>query len=231
MSCESDINESLIQQKSYHQPLVTNRKNHITCEKSGKQDTMYENTNNRLNFPTMRTESREEEAAAALLLAAGRKYEPSLAGIRRQESSETGRQQCYVSSAASEHEDQHSTGTPIVTSYVSPVNSAGGNDQLHEHSEDPYHFSTQLHQFLCNSEFSGSIVEWLPHGRSWRVLRWESLTNEILVRNFPQLAGGNSDTFMSFVNAWGFKEIRSGSDRGSFQHTVSECECGILLSD
>jgi len=60
-------------------------------------------------------------------------------------------------------------------------------------------------------------LEWLPHGRSWRILRFEAL-QRILHEYFPQ-CGGSIDVFLHNVGLWGFQQVHDhGSDHGSYYH-------------
>ena len=38
------------------------------------------------------------------------------------------------------------------------------------------HFPTVLHQVLSDKEFDGKVVQWLPDGEAWKVLRWDDVT-------------------------------------------------------
>lgn len=129
-----------------------------------------------------------------------------------------------------------------------------------------------------------SAMEWLPHGRGFRVLRWDELCAGVLPVEFPALCeygkdgmtrmrtrtrgatrtttragdrndygggdedattaaaseGGNPndftrekkggdhsedewiDSFLWHVRAWGFQEVTTGVDRGSFRHEVRD---------
>lgn len=82
-------------------------------------------------------------------------------------------------------------------------------------TSSPKSFPCRLHSILSSLEHSGKVMEWLPHGRSWRVLRWEALADPDLL----SWLGVDSDTaFSESIQRWGFRETRSGADRGSFQH-------------
>ena len=146
----------------------------------------------------------EEEAAAALLLAAGGKK----ASRRGSHNSTETNPVCYVS--------------PVSSSNDSHYEHHNNNNNSHSHMQmQMQHFPSQLHEFLSGSEHAGVVAEWLPHGLSWRVLRWEALKTDVLQKYFPQCIA-DPDGFTWQVNAWGFEEIRSGPDRGSFRHEVSK---------
>lgn len=85
-------------------------------------------------------------------------------------------------------------------------------------------FPMQLHCALSHpSKKCKLALEWLPHGKSWRILRWEAL-DEILPLFFPE-CGRSIDIFLDMVEAWGFKRITDVSsryaDQGSYFHEVS----------
>ena len=48
------------------------------------------------------------------------------------------------------------------------------------------HFPSLLHDVLTNSRHAGSVLEWLPHGQGWRVLRWDEMARSVLPEHFPQ---------------------------------------------
>ena len=164
----------------------------------------------------------EEEAAAALLLAAG--------GNNSERHSENKSQDDVANSNRPQqiedlydHGSNNSTKSCFVSPTVSVSSSNIGNSNEQSNSEQnqtPHHFPSQLHEFLTSSEYAGVVVEWLPHGLSWRVLRWEALKSDVIQKYFPQCSA-DPEGFTWQINAWGFNEIRSGSDRGSFQHNVS----------
>jgi len=86
-------------------------------------------------------------------------------------------------------------------------------------------FPSLLHKVLTQSEFAGSVVQWLPHGKAWRIVRWDALRKQVLPKYFPQLRdeeGGNGsiDAFLGYLSAWGFEEVTSGPDAGAYCHKV-----------
>ena len=131
------------------------------------------------------------------------------------------------------------------------------------------HFPSLLHKLLAKDGKEGnsksevddtiisSAMEWLPHGKGWRVLRWDTLCTEVLPKEFPKLchdlftknakdakvdgrddiekeAGEFSDeqwveAFVWQIKAWGFEEVNVGKDRGSFRHQVSGVKCFLSL--
>jgi hypothetical protein len=88
------------------------------------------------------------------------------------------------------------------------------------------HFPSVLHRVLADSEFAGTVVTWLADGESWKVLRWDALRRQVLPRYFSSLrdengAGcGTIDAFLWHLSAWGFEEVKDGSDVGAYRHQV-----------
>jgi hypothetical protein len=85
-------------------------------------------------------------------------------------------------------------------------------------------FPMQLHCALSHPSNKCKLaLEWLPHGKSWRILRWEAL-DKILPQFFPE-CGNSIDVFLDMVEAWGFQRILDGSaryaDQGSYFHKVN----------
>jgi len=87
-------------------------------------------------------------------------------------------------------------------------------------------FPFQMHKILTNSDFAGSTLEWLPHGKSWRVLRWDEFSNNVIPKYFPSLCSkekrSTSDRMNAFLNhlkIWGFEEVREvGPNMGSYKN-------------
>jgi len=179
-----------------------------------------------------------ECANSTLELSSNRSEKPSLNTMGRQlgaslprtydaseNNSVTSRSHCRTTSGGMQIKQEHNA-----PCYVSPMsNSSVNNSETHadlssssveEHGgNSAHHFPTQLHEMLSSSDMAGVALEWLPHGRSWRVLRWDALSRDTLLQHFPQ-CGGTCDYFLWQVGAWGFKEIKRGPDRGSYFHTL-----------
>ncbi|KAL7464309.1 hypothetical protein ACHAXS_008934 [Conticribra weissflogii] len=77
---------------------------------------------------------------------------------------------------------------------------------------------------ILHSGYSDAI-QWLPHGRSWRIKDKAKLVNEVLPRYF-QIANFNS--FVRLVNAWGFRRIKFGNDTDSYYHEVRDGDDGCV---
>ena len=78
------------------------------------------------------------------------------------------------------------------------------------------HFPTALYRLL--EEDDTKVIQWLTHGRAWRIVRWDALRKQILPRSF----GGTSvDGFLAQLADWGFTEITDGPDAGAYYNPVS----------
>lgn len=78
-------------------------------------------------------------------------------------------------------------------------------------------FPVKLYAILAQKEFN-EIITWMPHGRSWKVLK-PSLFESLVMPLFFEYS--NYHSFNRLVNAWSFRRISSGPDRGSYYHEVS----------
>jgi hypothetical protein len=95
-----------------------------------------------------------------------------------------------------------------------PTPSSRGNS---ESSIRVQKFPVKLYVILAQKEFH-DIIAWLPHGRSWKVLK-PSLFESMVMPLFFEYS--NYHSFNRLVNAWSFRRIGSGPDRGSYYHEVS----------
>lgn len=85
------------------------------------------------------------------------------------------------------------------------------------------HLPSELYRLLEQDETK--VIQWLPHGRGWRIVRWDALRKAIL----PQHFGGTSvDGFMAQLADWGFVEITDGEDAGAYYNAVSSLFGGII---
>ena len=78
-------------------------------------------------------------------------------------------------------------------------------------------FPVKLYAILAQKEFH-DIICWMPHGRSWKVLKPTMFENLVMPLFFEY---SNYHSFNRLVNAWSFRRISSGPDRGSYYHEVS----------
>ncbi len=77
-------------------------------------------------------------------------------------------------------------------------------------------FPVKLYAILGQKEFH-EIITWMPHGRSWKVLK-PNLFESLVMPLFFEYS--NYHSFNRLVNAWSFRRISSGPDRGSYYHEV-----------
>jgi hypothetical protein len=76
----------------------------------------------------------------------------------------------------------------------------------------------KLHMMLSTPEFA-HIITWLPHGRSWRILKQHEFEEQIIPRFFRH---GRYSSFARQVNGWGFRRITQGDDWNSYYHEVQQ---------
>ena len=96
-----------------------------------------------------------------------------------------------TSAAAAAHISPASTvgseGTPAESvKQVVVVDAAAGASASAATGKPVPHFPSLLHDVLTNSRHAGSVLEWLPHGQGWRVLRWDEMARTVLPEHFPQ---------------------------------------------
>ena len=77
-------------------------------------------------------------------------------------------------------------------------------------------FPSNLHLILSSSSFQ-DVVEWMPHGRSWRIIKSKKFENEVIPLFYRHKS---LSSFMRQVYGWGFRRIFKGPDRNSFYHEV-----------
>jgi hypothetical protein len=86
----------------------------------------------------------------------------------------------------------------------------------HGSSTKEHTFSVKLHMILSNPDFQ-DIIGWLPHGRSWRILKQQAFEEKVIPLYFRH---GRYSSFARQVNGWGFRRITHGSDYNSYYHEV-----------
>lgn len=77
-------------------------------------------------------------------------------------------------------------------------------------------FPVKLYAILAQKEFN-DIITWMPHGRSWKVLKPNVFESLVMPLFFEY---SNYHSFNRLVNAWSFRRVSSGPDRGSYYHEV-----------
>lgn len=81
-------------------------------------------------------------------------------------------------------------------------------------------FPLKLYAMLARKEFQ-DVISWMPHGRSWKVLK-PNLFESLVMPMFFEYS--NYHSFNRLVNAWSFRRITVGIDRGSYYHEVSQTD-------
>lgn len=81
-------------------------------------------------------------------------------------------------------------------------------------------FPVKLYAILAQKEFQG-IISWMPHGRSWKVLKPTMFETLVMPLFFEY---SNYHSFNRLVNAWSFRRISAGPDRGSYYHEVRDIQ-------
>lgn len=77
-------------------------------------------------------------------------------------------------------------------------------------------FPAKMHAILSNPDLA-DIIEWLPHGRSWRILKPREFEHRVLPRYFEH---SKYSSFVRQTNGWGFRRISVGSDRNSYYNEL-----------
>jgi hypothetical protein len=91
---------------------------------------------------------------------------------------------------------------------VASSNSSSGKDPS---------FPVKLHQIVSAADHE-DFITWLPHGRSWRVVKPKAFEAKVIPLYFRH---AKYASFMRQVNGWGFKRITQGPDQNSYYHEVS----------
>mmetsp|Transcript_27977 Transcript_27977/g.65048 ORF Transcript_27977/g.65048 Transcript_27977/m.65048 type:complete len:567 (+) Transcript_27977:60-1760(+) len=77
-------------------------------------------------------------------------------------------------------------------------------------------FPVKLYAILARKEFH-DIITWMPHGRSWKVLKPNLFESTVMPLFFEN---SNYHSFNRLINAWSFRRMSSGPDRGSYYHEL-----------
>jgi hypothetical protein len=77
-------------------------------------------------------------------------------------------------------------------------------------------FPVKLYAILAQKEFH-DIITWMHHGRSWKVLKPTMFESMVMPLFFEY---SNYHSFNRLVNAWSFRRVGTGPDRGSYYHEV-----------
>jgi hypothetical protein len=73
-------------------------------------------------------------------------------------------------------------------------------------------FPSKMHAILSRPDLA-DIVAWMPHGRSWRVLKPREFEIRVIPTYFEH---AKFSSFIRQANGWGFRRITRGRDRNSY---------------
>lgn len=77
-------------------------------------------------------------------------------------------------------------------------------------------FPAKMHAILSRPDLA-EVVAWMPHGRSWRVLKPREFESRIIPMYFEH---SKFSSFIRQANGWGFRRITQGRDRNSYYHQL-----------
>ncbi|GKY92268.1 hypothetical protein MPSEU_000197900 [Mayamaea pseudoterrestris] len=76
---------------------------------------------------------------------------------------------------------------------------------------------------ILNDPALTDVVSWLPHGRSFVIIRPDVFTDQVLPKYLPPTDARGSTKYASFtrkLNRWGFRQATRGPDTGAFSHPL-----------
>lgn len=97
---------------------------------------------------------------------------------------------------------------------------ASGNAPAPSNPRKKEIFPQKLMEILSDSTLS-EIVSWLPHGRSFVIIRPDLFCEKVLPIYLPPADSRGSTKYPSFtrkLNRWGFRQATRGADTGAFHH-------------
>jgi HSF-type DNA-binding len=77
-------------------------------------------------------------------------------------------------------------------------------------------FPAKLHAILCRKDIS-DVICWLPHGRSWRILKHRDFETFIMPKYFGHC---KLSSFLRQAASWGFRRIATGISIDSYVHPL-----------
>lgn len=83
-------------------------------------------------------------------------------------------------------------------------------------------FPQRLMAILSDPSVS-DVISWLPHGRSFVIIRPDCLSERVLAKYFASTDPRSSTKYASFtrkLNRWGFRQATRGDDMGAFHHPL-----------
>ena len=77
-------------------------------------------------------------------------------------------------------------------------------------------FPAKMHSILSRADLA-DVVAWMPHGRSWRVLKPREFEIRVIPTYFEH---AKFSSFIRQANGWGFRRMTQGRDRNSYYHEM-----------
>ena len=77
-------------------------------------------------------------------------------------------------------------------------------------------FPAKLHAILSRKDLD-DIICWLPHGRSWRILKPRDFEKHVMPKYFGQ---SKLSSFQRQANGWGFRRFTNGMSSDSYVHPL-----------
>ena len=77
-------------------------------------------------------------------------------------------------------------------------------------------FPAKMHSILSRPDLA-DVVAWMPHGRSWRVLKPREFEIRVIPTYFEH---AKFSSFIRQANGWGFRRVTQGRDRNSYYHEM-----------
>lgn len=94
-------------------------------------------------------------------------------------------------------------------------------------------FPQRLMAILADTTLT-DIISWLPHGRSFVIIRPDVFSEQVLPKYFPSTDARSSTKYPSFtrkLNRWGFRQATRGPDTGAFHHPLFRRDQPTLCLD
>mmetsp|Transcript_26957 Transcript_26957/g.48645 ORF Transcript_26957/g.48645 Transcript_26957/m.48645 type:complete len:640 (-) Transcript_26957:117-2036(-) len=98
----------------------------------------------------------------------------------------------------------------------STINTGTSHERMPPQSLQSQKLPSKLAAMLSDPDLA-SVLTWMPHGRSWKILNRELFSSFALPRYFGH---SNHASFVRIVNAWGFRRVTKGTDRDSYYHEL-----------
>eukprot|EP00980_Cylindrotheca_fusiformis_P012274 scaffold2999_cov113-Cylindrotheca_fusiformis.AAC.9 len=99
---------------------------------------------------------------------------------------------------------------------VQPKDIISSNSSGNSNSSKEPNFPAKLHAILSSPKYQ-DIISWLPHGRSFRILRLKEFEETILPEYFRH---GRYPSFTRQLNGWGFQRVNEGPEYNSHYHEL-----------